>query len=499
MQVIVQAGGKGTRLENLTLNRPKCLVPVNNIPILFHLFNKYKNLDFVIIGDYKYEVLEKYLKTYAKDINYKLIKSSGTGNVCGIKDALKYVKEDEKIMLIWSDLILSEEFKPEDLPQGNYVGILENQPCSWSFQDGVLEKTATETNGVAGCFIFENKDFLKEISTIGSFTGWLKNSGIELQPMKMPNCIETGSLKAIKDLKDTENRCRPYNKIEFLNNTVIKEGLTEQGKELINKEIDWYKELSKYGFDSMPKTYSLNPLTMERINGENIFLTESNIERKEIILKNLLNAINKMHNLEMREANNDDIITEYYSKTIDRINSIKDVVPFANDEFITINGKNCKNPNIYCEEFKQYVEQNLLKTVFCPIHGDCTLTNTMVDKDNNVHFIDPRGYFGSQKVFGDIRYDWAKLYYSIIGNFDRFNIKDFELKISDKDVEYKIKSNGWESLYEKFLSEIKDININEIKFIHSIIWLSLASHCFEDYDSMCLAFYNGVYLINEFI
>ena len=85
MQVIVQAGGKGTRLENLTLNRPKCLVPVNNIPILFHLFNKYKNLDFVIIGDYKYEVLEKYLKTYAKDINYKLIKSSGTGNVCGIK------------------------------------------------------------------------------------------------------------------------------------------------------------------------------------------------------------------------------------------------------------------------------------------------------------------------------------------------------------------------------------------------------------------------------
>ena len=30
MHVIIQAGGKGTRLESLTRNRPKCLVPVDN-------------------------------------------------------------------------------------------------------------------------------------------------------------------------------------------------------------------------------------------------------------------------------------------------------------------------------------------------------------------------------------------------------------------------------------------------------------------------------------
>ena len=32
-KIIVQAGGKGTRLEGLTRNKPKCLVPVNNLPI----------------------------------------------------------------------------------------------------------------------------------------------------------------------------------------------------------------------------------------------------------------------------------------------------------------------------------------------------------------------------------------------------------------------------------------------------------------------------------
>ena len=40
--IIVQAGGKGTRLGRLTQNKPKALVPVENLPMLFHLFrNEY--------------------------------------------------------------------------------------------------------------------------------------------------------------------------------------------------------------------------------------------------------------------------------------------------------------------------------------------------------------------------------------------------------------------------------------------------------------------------
>ena len=40
-KIIIQAGGKGTRLEGLTRNKPKCLVPVNNLPILFYAFKKF--------------------------------------------------------------------------------------------------------------------------------------------------------------------------------------------------------------------------------------------------------------------------------------------------------------------------------------------------------------------------------------------------------------------------------------------------------------------------
>lgn len=35
--VVVQAGGRGSRLGYLTDNKPKCLVPVENLPMIFHL------------------------------------------------------------------------------------------------------------------------------------------------------------------------------------------------------------------------------------------------------------------------------------------------------------------------------------------------------------------------------------------------------------------------------------------------------------------------------
>ena len=57
--IIVQAGGRGSRLETLTTNKPKALVPVDNLPMIFHLLKKYPKAHFKIIADYKNEVLKK--------------------------------------------------------------------------------------------------------------------------------------------------------------------------------------------------------------------------------------------------------------------------------------------------------------------------------------------------------------------------------------------------------------------------------------------------------
>lgn len=108
--IIVQAGGKGTRLEGLTKNKPKCLVPYDNLPLIFHLFKKFPKAKFSIIADYKVEVLQKYLDIFAKAYEWRILPANGSGTLSGIGEAVKEFSEDESFMVIWCDLILSSEF-----------------------------------------------------------------------------------------------------------------------------------------------------------------------------------------------------------------------------------------------------------------------------------------------------------------------------------------------------------------------------------------------------
>ena len=101
-------------------------------------------------------------------------------------------------------------------------------------------------------------------------------------------------------------------------------------------------------------------------------------------------------------------------------------------------------------------------------------------------------------MYGDVVYDWAKLYYSIVGNYDQFNLKRFRLQINENDVMLDIESNHWEAVEDYYLDLIKDeVDKNTIKLIHAIIWLSLTTYAWEDYDSICGAFYNGLYYLEE--
>ena len=133
---------------------------------------------------------------------------------------------------------------------------------------------------------------------------------------------------------------------------------------------------------------------------------------------------------------------------------------------------------------------------FLFIHGDCTFSNLMLREDGTPVLIDPRGYFGYTEIYGDERYDWAKLYYSIVGNYDQFNLKEFRLDIGESEVELQIASNHWEDMEQDFF-ELTGADRYEIKLLHAVIWLSLTTYAWQDYDSICGAFYNGLYYLED--
>ena len=202
-----------------------------------------------------------------------------------------------------------------------------------------------------------------------------------------------------------------------------------------------------------------------------------------------------LHEAEKAPADTFSMKEAYFNKTFDRIRKIRDMVPFADEKYITVNGRKCRNVFFHKRELEQRLER-LSCDHFCLIHGDCTFSNLMLREDGSTVLIDPRGYFGYTELYGDPRYDWAKLYYSIVGNYDRFNLKEFELHIGEKEVRLDIRSNQWEDM-EKDFFEMIGTDPEEIKLLHAVIWLSLTSYAWQDYDSVCGAFYNGLYYLEE--
>ena len=61
-----------------------------------------------------------------------------------------------------------------------------------------------------------------------------------------------------------------------------------------------------------------------------------------------------------------------------------------------------------------------------------------------------------------------------------------------------IASNHWECLEEEFFRLLgEEVSRKQMKLLLSIVWLSLTTYAWEDYDSVCGAFYNGLYYLEE--
>jgi D-glycero-D-manno-heptose 1,7-bisphosphate phosphatase len=62
IDLVILAGGRGTRLGSITDKTPKPLIKINGIPFLQHLINYYSKFDFdniYIIAGYKGEQIKK--------------------------------------------------------------------------------------------------------------------------------------------------------------------------------------------------------------------------------------------------------------------------------------------------------------------------------------------------------------------------------------------------------------------------------------------------------
>lgn len=197
----------------------------------------------------------------------------------------------------------------------------------------------------------------------------------------------------------------------------------------------------------------------------------------------------------------------YLTKTIQRFDKMKKDERFT--EFfsnpIFVNGVKYKSLDAITEVLKEIIPEMLYDVdKFSIIHGDLCFANIMVD--NNFSFIkliDPRGKFGTYDIYGDARYELAKLFHSVDGKYD-FIIKDLfkvDYDIENSRVDYKITDRVRDyDLYklftEVFKNEIGD-NLKKIELIEALLFLSMIPLHGESFEHQMVMLGTGVEILDR--
>ena len=200
---------------------------------------------------------------------------------------------------------------------------------------------------------------------------------------------------------------RSFNKVEFHNDTVIKT-TSNLG------EIYWYKNIPESLLKYFPKVLNIkdNTIILENIEGVNFSYSYFNKTLQIKDLDNLLNALNIIHTTPFKSKEIVDIYSNYVPKLIYRYEHNKELyAQFSGSRLIY---------EILVNRLSNYKSGT-------PglIHGDPVFTNVLNTKQG-LKFIDMRGKLGETlSIQGDIYYDYAKVYQSLIG-YD-FILNDTEI------------------------------------------------------------------------
>ena len=494
LNIIIQAGGRGSRLRHHTWNKPKCLLSVRGKPLLYHFFNNFKNAKFYIIGDYMFDKLEKYLEVNTPNVEYELIQTNEKGTASGIDIALSKIDPEEPLIIAWSDLIINglPSFPSTDLP----VVVTTNAfTCRWTYNEALREIPGP--NGIPGIFYASHAKNFPVPPSGGEFVKWFSNNVRNFETLEYNEIEELGDFSTIELQNDREGFSRFFNEVKILDDVVEKRAVDLNYTHLINNEISWYKSVGDLGFRRIPKLYSTEPLIMERIKGEQAYqMKDLNDREKRAVLADYIDALVSLHDLGTRPVDLHDVKKTYIEKTIDRVHSVSSIIPNFDKKTITVNGKKCIN--VFQTDIWNEIYDKIISLSFNPIHGDPTFSNSIIDKNLRTWFIDPRGYFAKEgSIWGDPMYDFAKVYYSAVGGYDNFNRRKFKLHVDNETVEVLMEQPLFYDTGKELFNEYFGDKFYIIKILHGLIWLSLSGYAKDDIDSVIGSFYLGLYHLEE--
>lgn len=194
----------------------------------------------------------------------------------------------------------------------------------------------------------------------------------------------------------------------------------------------------------------------------------------------------------------------YWGKTADRLEAFAAQSPVfavvAGAPELVLNGRPLRGWPVLRDRAEEAVRQLSRTATGGIIHGDLCFPNILFDPVAHIFkFIDPRGSFGEAGLFGDMRYDLAKLLHSIDGGYD-FLIHDM----------FTVRAEGNRVDLQQFFPESRDAvlaafeqtlagpgGMRDLRLIEALLFLSMCPLHGDAPHRQTAMFAIGLRLLNE--
>lgn len=549
---MVPAAGRGSRMMSLTENMPKAMLPLHGKPIIGWHLDKLIEEDIsevcIIVGYQKDKLINYTERFYSDKINITYVEQTelkGLGHA--IKQGISELKKTYDInqyglLIILGDTIIRDSLRNSLInPNNSWIGYNEVQDFKrWCLlktnSNNVITEFIDKPNvdpktrkAVIGIYYFSDMKLLlhnlneiveKDIKIKGEYQ---LSSAMELYMIcntlmayKFTEWYDCGEIETFN--KSRKNIARHFNSITVTNdNTIIKKSSNNQK---IKQEVNWFLNIPNKLRVYTPQLidYSIRDnvfYELEYINFtpiQELFLYDlpEMCEWKKLF-DNIFNCINKFNLYSMKSRYNvkEHLHNILIEKTQERLDQL------VNQDFdfwsevlsqnsITINGKEYKNYNILKKSLYEYIQNNIIESgnnYWQIIHGDLFFGNMLYDiNSDTLKVIDPRGNFGIDSVYGDIRYDLAKLNHSILGKYD-FIVNDLYvlLSIKNNNFEYIMyDSEKHDDIINEFNNYLKNYNFDQehILSLTGLLFLSMIPLHKESKNNQIMFYLKSIEILN---
>lgn len=516
-------------LQNLG-KLPAVIYPVNGHTVFSYIYKQYShncNIEVLCFENATkvHKKLEKYndikiidipeLGDLAHTIYYGLNNSGPVVINFGDTIVLDTITENKADCFYYAEDYITDKWTYFENQNGVFINIYDKNPIPSTKKEKLFVGVfyLSDSNCFKECL---DKAFANRDVSMSSFYQALKiySSAHPLEAIQTSNWFDIGHADKYYNSK-LEVQAREFNHIDIDKNRGILTKYSDDKDKFIG-EIKWYLKLPSdieyvrprifnYSLDYNKPYVSMEYYAYHTVH--ELFLNgDLDIHQWEQIFDRVRFICHDMKRYKVC----DDGITPalediYLTKTIQRLDKLREDERFVSffDNPITVNDVCYKSFDSIVEVLKTLIPQMLYDVKeFNIIHGDLCFANMMID--NNFSFIkviDPRGKFGSYDIYGDSRYELAKLFHSVDGKYD-YIIKDlFTIDYSDGNIIFTIQDKDREfDLYQVFTDVFKEEigeDLKKIELIEALLFLSMIPLHGENFNHQLVMLGTGLEILSR--